>query len=581
MTQLTENGHQENELIIDSDDVVYTEEYIHSQYQYQTSIVDRIGNSYKIQPKNIECRLRTERTVPKLGVMLVGWGGNNGSTLTGAVLANRFKLEWETRNGQEKSNWFGSYTQAATTSIGLDEAGNEIFIPIRQLLPMVNGEDIEFDGWDISNMNLADAMIRAKVFEPELRKQLSPLMKEMVPRKSIYIPNYIAANQEDRANNVIELTDGFLMDLVEVIRNDIRDFRKKVDKIIVLWTANTERFSSIIPGVNDHSSTLLDMCRKTKINDHSVEIAPSTLFAMAAILENVPYINGSPQNTFVPGLIELAEEHNAFIAGDDFKTGQTKLKSVLVDFLVSCGIKPVSIVSYNHLGNNDGKNLSAPQQFRSKEISKTNVVDDMVKSNKLLYETNDKPDHCVVIKYVPYVGDSKRAMDEYTCQIMMGGHQTFVIHNTCEDSLLAAPLILDLIIVTELLTRIQIAVTDNEEMELNFQSFHSILSFLSLFLKAPLSPDGIPVVNSLFRQKSALENLFRACIGLPPINNMLLEHRVQPLIDSLQMPKYGKANGKTATENGTNNNIVSSSTVVGKKTINGTVNKQSEKQMMK
>lgn len=100
----------------------------------------------------------------------------------------------------------------------------------------------------------------------------------------------------------------------------------------------------------------------------------------------------------------MAEDANVFIGGDDFKSGQTKLKSVLVDFLVTAGIKPVSIVSYNHLGNNDGKNLSAPQTFRSKEISKSNVVDDMVASNDILYKSGEKPDHCVVIKYIPYVG---------------------------------------------------------------------------------------------------------------------------------------------------------------------------------
>ena len=149
----------------------------------------------------------------------------------------------------------------------------------------------------------------------------------------------------------------------------------------------------------------------------------------------------------------------------------------------------MSIVSYNHLGNNDGKNLSAPKQFRSKEISKSNVVDDMVESNKVLYKEGEHPDHTVsyrsppslsnipfpppppppqqtkytffvflqvVIKYVPYVGDSKRAMDEYTSEIFMGGTNTVVLHNTCEDSLLAAPIILDLVIVAELAERILI-----------------------------------------------------------------------------------------------------------------------------
>jgi len=155
-----------------------------------------------------------------------------------------------------------------------------------------------------------------------------------------------------------------------------------------------------------------------------------------------------------------------------------------VDFLVSAGIKPRCIVSYNHLGNNDGRNLSAPQQFRSKEISKAGVVDDMVESNRLLYAPGETPDHCVVIKYVPFVKDSKRAMDEYTSQIFMGGYNTIVIHNTCEDSLLAAPLILDLCIITELCERITI----QPEGSTSFAKFHSVLSLLSYMLKAPLVP---------------------------------------------------------------------------------------------
>lgn len=115
------------------------------------------------------------------------------------------------------------------------------------------------------------------------------------------------------------------------------------------------------PGNNDTAENLL-----AAIARGEEEISPSTLFAVASVLEGCSYINGSPQNTFVPGVVELAERHQVFIGGDDFKSGQTKMKSVLVDFLVSAGIKPTSIVSYNHLGNNDGKNLSAPQTFRSK-----------------------------------------------------------------------------------------------------------------------------------------------------------------------------------------------------------------------
>jgi myo-inositol-1-phosphate synthase len=286
--------------------------------------------------------------------------------------------------------------------------------------------------------------------------------------------------------------------------------------VIVLWSATTERFADVIEGMNDTSKNLLE-----SIKLGNPEISPSTLFAVASILEGSSYINGSPQNTFVPGVIQLAMEKGVYICGDDFKTGQTKIKSVLVDFLVSAGIKPRSIVSYNHLGNNDGKNLSSPLQFKSKEITKSNVIDDVIESNKLLYKDGEKVDHCVVIKYVPYVGDSKRAMDEYTSEIFMGGNNTIVIHNTCEDSLLAGPIMIDLVILTEIMERIQWKTKDMKE----FENFHSILSILGYLLKAPLSPDETPIMNALFKQRACLENFFKACLGLQPENNIYLEHK--------------------------------------------------------
>jgi myo-inositol-1-phosphate synthase len=209
--------------------------------------------------------------------------------------------------------------------------------------------------------------------------------------------------------------------------------------------------------------------------------------------------------------------------------GQTKMKSVLVDFLISAGIKPASIVSYNHLGNNDGMNLSAPEQFRSKEISKSNVVDDMVASNRILYaDKDDSPDHCVVIKYVPYVGDSKRAMDEYTSEIFLGGRNTIVMHNTCEDSLLASPIILDLAILCEVFDRIQVKQADEDDSR--YEKFYCILSVLSYLLKAPLVPSGTPVINALAAQRQCIINIFRACLSLPAENFMLLEHKIPSMM---------------------------------------------------
>jgi len=447
--------------------------------------------------------------------MLVGWGGNNGTTVSGAILANKLGLTWNTKEGVQTSNYFGSLTQASTIRLG-SSANGDVFLPFHSLLPMVNPNDLVIDGWDISGMNIGDAMKRACVFDYDLQRQLYPLLVELKPRPSIYYPDFIAANQSDRADNVL---GGTKWEQLEQIRADIRDFKakKQVDKVIVLWTANTERFAELIEGLNDTADNLL-----AAIKREESEVSPSTVFAVASILEGCSYINGSPQNTFVPGVIELAEEKKVFIGGDDFKSGQTKIKSVLVDFLVSSGIKPLSIVSYNHLGNNDGKNLSAPKQFRSKEISKSNVVDDMVASNSILYKPGEHPDHVVVIKYVPTVGDSKRAMGEYVSEIFMGGRNTIVLHNTCEDSLLASPLIIDLVLLTELSERIYFK---NNSME-KFETFHPVLSLLSFLLKAPMVPSGTPLVNALFRQRACIENIFRACVGLEPENNMLLEHKI-------------------------------------------------------
>lgn len=501
---------------VNSPNVKYVDDSIVADYEYQTTeaIKDSEG-SYTLTPKSTKYTFKTDTRVPKMGLMLVGWGGNNGSTVTAGIIANREGITWRTKEGVQTPDYFGSVTQSSTVRMGVTPEGEEIYIPMKDMLPMVNPNDIVLGGWDINGANLADAMERAAVLDYDLQRQLVPHMKDMKPLPSIYFPDFIAANQDSRADNVIE---GTQMEQMERIRRDIRDFKetKGVDKVIVLWTANTERYAEVLEGVNDTADNFM----KAIETQHS-EISPSSLFAAASILEGCTYINGSPQNTFTPGVIELAQRNNVFIAGDDFKSGQTKIKSVLVDFLVGAGLKPTSIVSYNHLGNNDGKNLSAPKQFRSKEISKSNVVDDMVSSNRVLYQDNEHPDHVVVIKYVPYVGDSKRAMDEYTSRIFLGGHNTIVLHNTCEDSLLAAPIILDLAILGELVERIQ---WKREGMK-EYERFHSVLSILSYLCKAPLVPENTPVVNALFKQRTCIENVLRACLGLSPENNMLLEHK--------------------------------------------------------
>jgi myo-inositol-1-phosphate synthase len=461
---------------VNSPNVEYTDETIKSKYTYRTTDVSQNAEGkYVAIPKETLYDFKVDRKVPKTGVMLVGWGGNNGTTVTAGIIANKRNLVWETKEGKRAANYYGSVIMSSTTKLGVDsKSGKEIHIPFHDLLPMVHPNDLVVGGWDISGMNLSEAMDRAKVLSPSLKQLVRKEMATMKPLPSIYYPDFIAANQEERADNILEGSKASTAH-VEQIRKDIRDFKSAngLDKVIVQWTANTERYADMVPGVNDTAANLLKA-----IDAGHEEIAPSTIFAVASILEGVPFINGSPQNTFVPGAIELASQHNAFIGGDDFKSGQTKMKSALVDFLINAGIKLTSIASYNHLGNNDGMNLSSQKQFRSKEISKSNVVDDMVAANNVLYKEGEHPDHCVVIKYMPAVGDDKRALDEYYAEIFLDGHQTISLFNVCEDSLLAAPLIIDLVLVTEIMTRVQWKADKAE-----YAGFHSVLSILSYMLK--------------------------------------------------------------------------------------------------
>ncbi|MCJ1398081.1 Myo-inositol-1-phosphate synthase [Xylographa trunciseda] len=510
---------------VNSPDVQYTDNEILSKYTYRTTSVSKNRDGkYVATPKETVYDFKVERKVGKVGMMLVGWGGNNGSTVTAGIIANRRGLVWDTREGKRAANYYGSVVMSSTIKLGTEaETGKEINIPFHDVLPMVHPNDLVIGGWDISGMNLADAMDRAAVLEPTLKGLVKKEMAEMKPLPSIYYPDFIAANQEDRADNLLEGSKACSAH-VDRIRKDIRDFKSnhRLDKVIVQWTANTERYADIIDGVNDTAENLM----KAIESGHD-EVAPSTVFAVACIMEKTPFINGSPQNTFVPGAIELAEQYGSFIGGDDFKSGQTKMKSALVDFMISAGIKLTSIASYNHLGNNDGMNLSSQRQFRSKEISKSNVVDDMVEANTVLYKPGEHPDHTVVIKYMPAVGDNKRALDEYYAEIFMGGHQTISLFNVCEDSLLASPLIIDLVLVAEMMTRISWRVNSGNSASGNeYKGFHSVLSILSYMLKAPLTPPGTPVINALAKQRGALTNIFRACIGLQPESDMTLEHKL-------------------------------------------------------
>jgi len=187
-----------------SPNVTYGEQYIESTYTYHTTDVVKEGGKTIAVPKSTEYQFRTSRAKPKLGLMLVGWGGNNGSTSTASIIANKMKMTWPTKTGVKTANYFGSVTQASTCRLG-GHGPNcvDTYVPFSSMLPMVHPNDLVIGGWDISSMNLADAMRRSKVLDYTLQEQLRPHMQHLVPLPSIYYPDFIAANQTERADNVV------------------------------------------------------------------------------------------------------------------------------------------------------------------------------------------------------------------------------------------------------------------------------------------------------------------------------------------------------------------------------------------
>jgi myo-inositol-1-phosphate synthase len=214
---------QDDIFVVNSPNVTYTDNEILSKYTYRTTDIT-VGSDGKLvaTPKQTHYDFKVQRKIPKVGVMLVGWGGNNGSTVTAGILANRRNISWDTREGKREANYYGSLLMASTVKLGSDaKTGNEINIPFQKLLPMIHPNDLVVSGWDISSLNLAEAMDRACVLEPTLKDLVRKEMVNMKPLPSIYYPDFIAANQEERADNLIPGSKASI-EHVEQIRKDIR-----------------------------------------------------------------------------------------------------------------------------------------------------------------------------------------------------------------------------------------------------------------------------------------------------------------------------------------------------------------------
>ncbi|KAJ2766166.1 Myo-inositol-1-phosphate synthase, partial [Coemansia nantahalensis] len=237
---------------VDSPNVRYSGDAIEADYTYDTTVVSRDAETGTLnaRPAKVGYQFRTKTSIGRVGLMMVGWGGNNGSTLTASILANKKGISWETRKGTQQPNYFGSLMMASTVKLGVDEALKDVFVPFNQVVPMAHPNDIVIGGWDINAASIGDAMRRAQVLPVDLQRQVYDELHQLKPLPSVYYPDFIAANQEERANNTL---GGSKQEQLDQLRKDIRDFKQanRLDRVVVMWTANTERYADILAGVND------------------------------------------------------------------------------------------------------------------------------------------------------------------------------------------------------------------------------------------------------------------------------------------------------------------------------------------
>ncbi len=417
----------------------------------------------------------------KLGVMVVGLGAVATTFMTGVLM---------TRKGLAKP--VGSMTQYDKIRVG--EGDQKKYLHYKDIVPLADLKDIVFTAWDVYPDNAYESAINAEVLK---EKDINPVREELEaikPLKAAFDHNY--AKRLD-GNNVKE---GTRWELVEQLRKDIRDFKEKngLDRIVVLWAASTEVY---VP-VNENVHYTLAQLEKAMKEDDKEHIAPSMCYAYAALSEGAPFIMGAPNTTVdIPAMWELAEKTGMPIAGKDFKTGQTLVKSGFAPIIGTRCLGLSGWFSTNILGNRDGLVLDEPANFRTKEVSKLSTLESiLVPENQPDLYTNYY--HKVRINYYPPRNDNKEGWDNIDIFGWMGYPMQIKINFLCRDSILAAPLCLDLVLLSDLAAR---------------AGRHGIQRFLSFFLKSPMhdyTKDEVPV-NHLFQQYVMLKNAIREMGGYP------------------------------------------------------------------
>jgi myo-inositol-1-phosphate synthase len=426
----------------------------------------------------------------KLGVMIPGMGAVATTFMAGVEAVRKGIAEP-----------IGSLTQMGTIRLGKRTDGRSP--KIKEFVPLAGLNDIVFTGWDIFEEDAYESAMHAAVLEKDLLNQIKPFLKSIQPRKAVFDRNYVKKLDGKHVKKGKSKRD-----LAEQLRDDIRDFKKTsgADRLIMIWCGSTEIF---LERGEVHSSV---KAFEKGLEKNDENIAPSMIYAYAALSEGVPFANGAPNLTVdIPAMMELSRKNNAPIAGKDFKTGQTLMKTILAPGFKARMLGLNGWFSTNILGNRDGEVLDDPGSFKTKEESKLSVLEQILQPS--LYPQLYKDFyHKVRINYYPPRGDNKEGWDNIDIFGWLGYPMQIKVDFLCRDSILAAPIALDLVLFLDLAQR-------SEHLR-----GIGIQEWLSFYLKSPMTAPGLYPEHDLFIQLIKLKNTLRHLRGEPLITHLGLEY---------------------------------------------------------
>ena len=423
----------------------------------------------------------------KLGILLVGLGAVSTTFVAGVEAIKRGLAQP-----------VGSLTQMGTIRLG--KRTDKRSPKIKDFVPLASLEDAVFGAWDIFQDNAFDAAMKAGVLEKDLLNQVSEQLASLKPMPAVFEQTYVKRLHGDNIK-----TGKNKMELAELLIDDIARFKSEngCNRLVMVWAASTEIFmeESAVHGS-------LEAFEKGLYDSHPA-IAPSMIYAYAALKSGVPFANGAPNLTVdIPAMRELADKMRVPICGKDFKTGQTLMKTILAPGLKSRMLGLRGWYSTNILGNRDGEVLDDPENFKTKEESKLSVLEEILQPDVYpdLYEGFS---HVVRINYYPPRGDNKEGWDNIDIFGWLGYPMQIKIDFLCRDSILAAPLVLDLALFLDLAQR---------------AGMRGIQEWLSFYFKSPQTAPGLYPEHDLFIQLKKLKNTLRHIMGEELITHLGLEY---------------------------------------------------------